>query len=46
MAYLVSAYIVIWTILFFYLFFLNSRQQTLARDLRQLVESQRAGSRE
>ena len=40
MSYLVAAYIVIWTILFFYLFFLNRRQQRLSAELRRLIEKQ------
>ena len=36
--YLFSAYLVIWTLIFFYLLFLYRKQRELARDLRDLSE--------
>ncbi|MFQ5739453.1 MAG: CcmD family protein [Acidobacteriota bacterium] len=37
--YLFSAYLVIWTILFFYLVYLNRKQQEVGKQLKALTDS-------
>ncbi len=37
--YLFAAYVVIWTILFAYLFFLHRRQRQVARELQEVSET-------